>query len=216
MLRPLLRLCSYKQAFTISRFIFMFFALSLRIRLLVRKNKVRTIVVDEVDACWDMQEPIGQSLHSILAKHMNPSHDDQLLLQVADYCNSSTAIACVRICFFRCILSQALFSIAWSSNALKWWSHSARLLKPSTQGGKAVTRAPPGGSSCSSGRGKATSLDALLASSSSSSNTKPTTAPAAVQAVFVSASVPQPKHFMKQCVQRRWVAADRGAPSFVR
>lgn len=39
-------------------------------------------MVDEVDACWDMQEPIGQALHSILAKHMNPSHDDQLLLQV--------------------------------------------------------------------------------------------------------------------------------------
>lgn len=43
---------------------------------------MKTIVVDEVDACWDMQEPIGQALHSILAKHMNPSHDDQLLLQV--------------------------------------------------------------------------------------------------------------------------------------
>jgi hypothetical protein len=98
------------------------------------------------------------------------------------------------------------------------------------QGGKAVIRAPPGGSSCSSGRDKASSLEVLLASSSSSSSSSLSSrastaaqggggggggAPA-VQAVFVSASVPQPKHFTKQCVQRRWVGADRGTPTFVR
>jgi hypothetical protein len=43
---------------------------------------VKTIVVDEVDACWDMREPIGQALHNILAKHVNPRHDEELLLQV--------------------------------------------------------------------------------------------------------------------------------------